>query len=315
MYAACYATTPCSSSLLRSVKAAAQLRAALRQVCASPESSLNPCACPNAARHRFFACADYTASTGGTPSTAGYLWLVQASSNATYLTYFYDASPVLLAVAAPVPAVAGGPNLVGPAGAPTASALIHAAGSVCTSAPCTYGYTVQCPGNPPVFKNGSTTANISIGPSASYDINMRNVSSDINCTYSVAVTDSYSTSNTYSGVLRVGLCSCNPGTHVQARAHTYTCMHACAQLYTSLHTHTNTHTRARARACTRKHPHALLHCVCRLRPRANMIMQIITALAYETACSRVGLHPLGIHLPCRCPGCGFTPTSTSPGQF
>ena len=107
----------------------------------------------------------------------------------------------------PAPDVSGGPDFTVPAAVPSAAATLDGSASGCYFSPCSHKITISCPGKADSVRQGVNQTMFTVGFSDSFDVNVRNTPSGANCTYSYAMTDAYSYTNTYSGTLKASLLS------------------------------------------------------------------------------------------------------------
>ena len=121
---------------------------------------------------------------------------------------FYDdpaATTVRWANVVPAPGVAGGPDFTVPAALPSAAATLDGSASGCYFGPCSHKFSISCPGKADIVRQGVNKTTFTVGFSDSFDVNVRNTPAGANCTYSYAMTDAYSYTNTYSGTLKASL--------------------------------------------------------------------------------------------------------------
>ena len=119
-----------------------------------------------------------------------------------------NASLILNAAAGPSAVIAGAP-LNATAGDTVA---LDSTGTVCTTATCTYEWTVDCGGSYPVVNRAGATASAQTGFTAAAAINMAG-SMGLNCSVELAVTDEFNVTGTATTFLQVRLpvCHCASG--------------------------------------------------------------------------------------------------------
>ena len=168
------------------------------------------------------------------PNTLVRVWMVNGVNPNGVVSpddyyYNYNNLSYVVAVVAPAPDVAGGPNMTAPAGAPTASVTLDGSGSACFFGPCNYTFTLLCSAENTLIASNLTTS-FTIGPNSSYDINMRGEASAKTCRYRMYMYDTQGTDNYYEGYIQVRVPRAGPcRSHacVQAACHVLQNRSAC----------------------------------------------------------------------------------------